>query len=139
MEYKKKFIFWIIAIFIILVVSFYFWLMTSNNPKPPERLASIPETATWIGSVDEGFWYDIVSVNEAKKTYRFRVYNDYKGDLVMDANFKKDSLCDKEYPLNKGVLQKINFFNFDKIGMIDNCALKIVEPAYGGTFVETDK
>lgn len=138
MANKKRLAFWVITVFITLAIGFYFWLMTSNNPKPPERLANIPKTATWIGGVDEGFWYDIVSVNEEKKTYRFKIYNDYEGDLVMDANFKKDSLCKKEYPLDKNILQKINFFNFDKIGMIDSCELRLLEPAYGGTFIDKD-
>jgi len=136
---KKKLIFWLIAIIILPAVCFYFWLMTSNNPKQPERLSNIPKTATWIGGVDEGFWYEIVDIDKDKKSYRFRIYNDYEGDLVMDADFKKDSLCDIEYALNKSILQKINYFSFDKIGMIDNCDLNMIEPAYGGTFAEMDK
>lgn len=135
----KKKIFWIIALIILVAISFYFWLMTSNNPKPPERLAVIPETATWIGGVDEGFWYDIVSIDKERKTYRFKIYDDYQGDLVIDADFKKETSCNENYSLNKDVLQKVNYFNFNKIGMIGNCNLDMVEPAYGGKFAEIDK
>ena len=127
MKNKKKLIFWLITIFIILSVGFYLGLLTSNNPKLPERLDNVPKTATWIGGVDGGFWYDIVSVNEKKKTYRFRIFNDIDGKLVIYADFKKDSLCDREYPLDKGILQKINYFDYEKIGLIENCELKIVE------------
>jgi len=139
MRKKNKLIFFTIAIISIIAIGFYFWLMTSNNPKTPERLESIPKSAVWIGGVDEGFWYDIVDVNSIKKTYRFRIYDDYEGDLVIDADFKKDNSCDNEYPLDKSILQKINFFSFDKIGMFDNCELVMIEPAYGGKFMEIDK
>ena len=139
MKKRKKLIIVSIAIILIFTVGFYIWLMTNNNPKSPKRFANVPQSATWIGGVDEGFWYDIISIDKEKKTYRFRIYNDYEGDLVMDADFKKDSSCNKNYALNKSIIQKINFFNFDKISMIDNCDLNMIEPAYGGTFAEIDK
>ncbi|MDG1315083.1 MAG: hypothetical protein P8P29_06125 [Flavobacteriaceae bacterium] len=136
---KKYIIFWSITILsIIIAIGFYLWLMTSNNIKPPTILPNIPKSATWIGGADEGFWFDIVEINKEEKVYRFKIYNDYKGDLVLDADFKKDSACNKEYYLDKRILEKIIFFNFDKIGLTDNCELNMIQPGYNGTFLKAD-
>lgn len=134
---KNKLTFWIIIIVAFLAGGFL-WLNTNNHLRTPKKFVNIPKEATWIGGVDEGFWYQIVSIDKNKKIYRFRIYNDYTGDMVVDANFIKNSLCDKNLPLDSNILKEINFFNFDKIGLIDNCELVLIKPAYGGIFILED-
>ena len=138
MKFKTNKLFGLLGVLLLLGIGFYFLIMSDYNLKP-KRLDSIPESTTWIGGVDEGFWFEIIEIDSKERVYRFKIYNDYNGELVLDAKFIKDSACDNEYPLNKSVLNKISHFEFDKIEMIDNCKLILIKPAYGGSFWELDK
>lgn len=126
----------IIAVFIglFLVVIGYVWIISTNSPVIHKRFSDLPNNAVWIGGADAGFWFHIVSIDSIKRTYRFRIYNDYDGKMVMDGNFKKDDHCMGNYPLNKNIVSEINLFQFNEIVMKNNCSLKLIKPAYGGTF-----
>lgn len=138
MKRSLKIVLWIIALVLVSVVIFWFSVRVPNKDEP-DRLSTIPKTAVWKGGVDEGFWFDVVNVDTVKKAYRIKVYNDYKGELVMDADFVKQDSCNAEYPLNKSVLEYVSYFEFDKIVMTKDCNLKMIKPAYGGSFWELDK
>jgi len=128
----------LIVVLLFFGMSFCFWLINGSDFKP-KRINNIPNSASWIGGIDEGFWFDIIEIDVKEETYRFKIYNDYEGVLVMDSKFIKDSTCNNEYPLNKSILKKISHFEFDKIQMIGNCKLLMIKPAYGGVFWELDK
>lgn len=138
---KKKYntLFGLIGIILLLGMSFYIWLITGGNNTNPTRFNNIPESSVWIGGADGGFWFSVVDIDSIKMIYRFRIYNDYNGELVMDADFVKDSICNNKFPLNKSILKEIRFFDFDKIEMSNNCKLNMIKPAYGGSFWEIDK
>jgi hypothetical protein len=138
MKNKVKYILGLITIVVIVTFGIYFWLLSGNNTEPPERLTNIPETAIWKGGADGGYWYDIVNIDNAKKSYRFRIYDDYEGGLVLDADFIKNASCDDSYSLDRNILEKVNYFNFDKIVMIGNCELNIIEPVYGGELLKNE-
>jgi hypothetical protein len=53
----------------------------------PKRPESVPKEAIWKGSCDGGYWIELVSINKNNK-YRFRIYQDWDGELLMDADFK---------------------------------------------------
>lgn len=126
------------GITLLLGLGFYIWLITANIPNP-KRINNIPKSAVWKGGADGGFWFDVVAIDSIEKTYRIKIYNDYNGGMVIEADFTKDSNCNNEYPLNEGVLKEINLFDFHKIHMLDNCKLNMIKPAYGGSFWEMDK
>jgi hypothetical protein len=138
MKNKVKHILGLIAVVIIITFGVYFWLLSGNSTEPPERLTNIPETAIWKGGADGGYWYDIVNIDNVKKSYRFRIYDDYEGSLVLDADFRKNTSCDDSYSLDRNILEKINYFNFDKIVMIGNCELNIIKPVYEGKLLENE-
>ena len=117
------------AIFAILI-SLSLTLLIDRGSSDPERPRNVPETATWKGGVDGGFWFDVVTVNGEKKMYRFKIYNDYNGELVMDADFKKNNDCSVEYPMDKSIVEKIELFDFQNIIMSDNCFLQPIGPLY---------
>lgn len=77
-----------IIIFILLVVFgiiFYKWFF--NQPcLPPEKPASVPEAAVWKGDCDGGSWIELVSLEKEK--IRFKIYRDWNGELLLDADFK---------------------------------------------------
>ena len=139
MKKKTNRVFGLVGIALLLGVGFYIWLITGGGNPNPTRFYNIPKSAVWIGGVDGGFWFNVVDIDSIKKTYRFKIYNDYNGELVMDADFVKDSICNNEYPLSKEVLKEIMLFEFDKIEMLNNCKLNMIKPAYGGSFWEIDK
>ncbi len=133
---KSKIVLLIISIVSILGICF--WILTSDNIKKTEKLPNVPNSATWIGGSDGGFWFDIINIDKENKVYRFKIYDDNEGNLVIDANFKKDSSCTIKYPLDKSILDKVSYFNFNEIGMLENCSLNMIEPAYGGTLLDVD-
>ena len=135
MKNKKNGLILTIIIFLLVIGAFIFVNKINDTHI---RSKNIPKTAIWKGGKDDGFWFDIVQIDRAKKTYRFKIYNEYDGDLVLDANFIKDTNCVINYPLNEQIIDKINYFNFDNIVMIDDCKLLMIKPAFGGTFWEID-
>ena len=127
------------SLVLVMGILVFWYSVRVPNKNEPDRLSNIPKTAVWKGGIDEGFWLDVIGVNAKKKTYRIRIYNDYKGELVMDADFVKQDNCDAEYPLNKTVLEFVSYFEFDKIVLANGCNLRMIKPAYGGSFEEIDK
>src|SRR6218665_245133 len=117
------------SLVLVMGILVFWYSVRVPNKNEADRLSNIPKTAVWKGGIDEGFWLDVIGVNAKKKTYRIRIYNDYKGELVMDADF----------PLTKTVLEFVSYFEFDKIVLANGCNLRMIKPAYGGSFEEIDK
>jgi hypothetical protein len=99
------------------------------------KLKNIPSNAIYGGHLDGGFWFEFVK-NYDNLKYRFRIYNDYNGKLVLDADFlvnkNKKLLVNSE----KDIDNILFMFKYLKINEID---LKPVYPAYGGAYWETVK
>lgn len=66
----------------IVILSKWFF---SSPYTPPEKPARVPESAKWFGDRDGGTWIELVNVEEEK--FRFRIYRDWDGELLMDAGF----------------------------------------------------
>jgi hypothetical protein len=130
---------------ILLGIGFYLYLITSNNPKEPEKFTNIPQEAIWRGAVDEGFWIYIVDINENEKVIRLNIYNDYNGELALDARFDTSN-CQLMSFSKESIYENIIAFassngieSRDEIMMKNECGLKMIEPAYGGTFKDVNK
>lgn len=121
-----------------LVIAIWYKIRIPDESRP-NKLLNIPKNAIWKGAEDEGFWFEIISINSTQKTYRIKIYNDYNGELVVDADFIKQDSCKSELPLNKEIIKQIAYFEFNKIEMKNDCSLKIIKPVYGGTFLEQNK
>ena len=134
---RKTAIIMVSILTIILIVGLSFWIyIRVPNRDFPVRLNNIPQETIWRGGIDEGFWFQLVGIDTIEETYRIRIYNDYNGELVIDADFENNHHCDTKYPLNKDIFQYISYFEMDKIEMKDDCKLIIVKPTYGGTYWE---
>lgn len=134
----KKWIFIFLA-FAVVGIVFYKWFF--NQPcVPPDKPSTVPASAIWSGGCDGGEWIDLVSVTDKK--YRFRIYRDWNGDLMMDADFKfdgkafdlnernwTDKVCCYTQSLESEVLLKVVSDNQDTK---THYQLKSVYPAYGG-------
>jgi len=134
----------IIIIFVIVigVVGIVFWILPAlNQPCTtiPTRLEQIPSTAFWKGDCDEGFWFEIVSIEKKSSLIRIRVYNDYEGKLALDANFKVSNECSE---LLQVEALKENIITYEELTILTkfhDCNLGIVPPAYGGYLWEIEK
>lgn len=77
---------WIITILVFVLFSFFFYKWFFNHPcQPPEKPDNVPLTAVWKGDCDGGVWIDLVSIKNNK--FRFRIYHDWHGELLMDSDF----------------------------------------------------
>ena len=140
---NKVFISSVMLVIILASIVTFFVRSFNNNNYEPNRLPNIPKEAIWKGAADEGFWIDVIDVDPIKRTVRLRVYNDYNGELALDADFLEKSNCIIT-PFTKDYIRK-NIFAFasvsgvenrDEIAMKNSCSLKLIKPAYGGSFKE---
>jgi hypothetical protein len=59
----------------------------SDAPNVPPRKEGIPTDAFWVGGVDGGNWYQVVSVHNHKNNAFIKVFNDATGDLIVERRF----------------------------------------------------
>jgi hypothetical protein len=129
----------IMLISFLLVIAFTGWLLIRvPNSDEPDRPMNVPKAAFWRGGVDEGFWFVLDGTDTVKRSYRFKIFNDYNGELAIDANFRMDTTCDSNMPSVKRIADKVKYFEFDKI-VLDSCMLEIIYPAFGGSLWELEK
>ncbi len=126
----------LVTVFFVAII--VFWAMVRvPNKDSPKKLSSIPDSAVWRGGVDEGFWFELVEVySSSNDKVRVRIYNDYNGGMVLDADFIGISDCNIK---EEEFIEKINYFEFKKIVLLDGCEFNAIYPAYGGCFWEIDK
>ncbi len=77
----------IIVFFLLLVVVGYYYINWAFNQPcpPPDKPKNVPIEAVWSGGCDGGDWIELVEIK--KNAYRFRIYQDWNGELKMDADF----------------------------------------------------
>lgn len=128
---KRKIIMLLALIAIAIAI---FLSITKEKINQPERPIDVPSITVWKGDVDQGFWIEFVSENKDSCCVRLRIYNDYNGNMVYDANFSmKSNLCNVK---GKAILDSICYFEYDKIVLKNGATLKIKPPVYGGEWRE---
>lgn len=123
---------------ILLLTGTYFgvkWFF-SQPCQPPDKPSQVPAEAVWLGGCDGGSWMELVSIE--KDQARFRVYRDWNGDLILDADFEyKD--CN-EFRLTESNWSKcIGDFINGNIGVYVDCNENIkcrLEPIYPAHYEE---
>lgn len=127
---KRKYIIILIVFLAIIITITSLRYRQSQNKNTPDRPKKVPVTAIWKGDIDEGFWIEYVSINKDSSYIRLRVYNDYNGNMIYDANFSTQSDC-CTYK-GKSIFNNICYFEFDKIVLNNGCVLKIKHPVFDG-------
>lgn len=127
----------VISILLLMLIVVWFVVRIPATDAPP-RPSNIPKGAFWRGAEYEGFWILFSGTDRDKKYYRFKVFSDYDGKLVMDANFAIPNTCKIELSMNDKIVEKVRYYEFDKI-VLDSCMLQVVYPAFGGSFWEMGK
>lgn len=130
---KRKILFYIIAgiLSAIFFVVLYKWFF--NQPcKVPEKSDNVPRSAVWKGDCDEGQWIELVSMRE--DTCRFRIYQDYDGSLILDADFYYVD-CENFRLTKDNWVEHIAYFGntlelYDKSNPNKRCYLAPIYPPY---------
>ena len=83
----KKLLYIVLAIVGVSVFLYFsVTIRTNTGCPPPNKPSKVPESAVWKGGCDGGSWIELVSI--AKEKVRFRIYQDWNGDLILDAVFE---------------------------------------------------
>lgn len=131
----------VIVIVLILIGGLFYLKGGFNNPcLPPVRPVTVPKDAIWSGDCDGGNWIELVEIKNNR--YRFRIYQDYNGVLLMDANFKSNcNKCSIDMYNWKNLVCCYSLSNSDSTyrlelkkneGTGEDCYLESVYPAYAG-------
>ncbi len=103
----------------------------NNHCPDPDRPLSLPKNAVWKGGCDGGYWISIEGIS------RIRIFNEYTGELEMDANYFAEDNCKillkPEFIV--AVSSEIIYLKSDKI----YCNYRIKLPAFGGEIWEVMK
>ncbi len=124
---------WILGFILLLVVAIIFgeWLFNQPCP-PPEKPKNVPIDAVWKGGCDGGNWIELVSIEKDK--IRFRIFRDWNGDLILDANFKHQN-CSNFELTKSNWSEQVAYFETtielaDRKGNNKRCSLEPIYPAY---------
>jgi hypothetical protein len=87
---KSKTLIYIIGVISGIILSiigaFLYFIWAFNQPcSDPDKPLNVPTSAIWAGDCDGGNWIELVDIK--KDTVRFRIYRDWNGELILDANF----------------------------------------------------
>jgi hypothetical protein len=94
----------------------------------------VPVLAVWKGGCDGGNWVELVDIKA--DTIRFRIYRDWNGDLILDADFVSKN-CNNLQLTKTNWNEYIAGFDGDALGICSKfqsdssyCQLVPVFPAY---------
>ena len=76
---------------IIGIILFITWLFKQPY-KNWERPVNVPVSAVWQGGCDGGNWMELVDIKD--DTIRLRIYRDWNGELILDADFVSENCND---------------------------------------------
>lgn len=133
----KRFVLILVFVLMLIVVGLDYFFVHWECEEP-QRVGQVPASALWIGGCDGGYWIDFVGQKDDR--CRFRIYQDWSGDLRMDADFVGEEnglpICLTEENWKEHFVDYIqkDTFSYVLIKAHDGakCELKISYPAYGG-------
>lgn len=128
---KTKLLYLFAGIIIAGMVLFFTWLFKRpcEQWKKPEN---VPVSAIWKGGCDGGIWVELVDIKA--DTIRFRIYQDWNGELLLDADFVSEN-CDDLLLTKTTWNEYIDYFDgtkiYSKIQVGGSCCRLIpIFPAY---------
>lgn len=127
----------LLFIFLLVFVRMKWLNWTERLPCPqPERPTGVPYQAVWKGGCDGGLWIQLLETKENK--FRFKIYHDFNGELLLDADFILEN-CDDFILSETNWKEYITWYSGQFIGiknLVDSknwkCKLRPIFPAYAG-------
>ena len=127
----KKIIFTLTAVIIVLFIT-YVLILLFRPCNAPERVEGIPVSAVWHGGCDGGFWFELVE--RKGDIFRFRIYNEGTGLLLVDADFIAEDICSEKIDTIRNIHDVINYYNEEIfLTVIERekyCRLIMIKPVY---------
>lgn len=130
----------VITLILVVIGGMFFKWFFNQPSEPPKKPSIVPEQAIWSGGCDGGEWIELIEINKDK--YRFKVYQDWSGELKIDADFKfkddktelnlmnwKDVVCCYSHSMDSLVTLSVVKANESKKQYYQ---LQVLYPAYGG-------
>ncbi len=77
---------------IVTIISIYIVCLFNKPYNKTERPSNVPEQAILIGGCEGGNWFELVDIKE--DTIRLRIYHDFNGELMFDADFISENCKD---------------------------------------------
>jgi len=111
MKIKLLYLFTGIIIFTVCTILFFNWLF-KQPCKEWEKPANVPVSAIWKGGCDGGNWVELVDIKA--DTIRFRIYSDWNGDLILDADFVSEN-CNNLLLTKANWSEYITYFDGTKL------------------------
>ena len=96
---------------IIGIILFITWLF-KRPCKNWERPVNVPVSAVWQGGCDGGNWMELVDIKD--DTIRLRIYRDWNGELILDADFVSEN-CNDLLLTKTNWSEYIDYFDGTKI------------------------
>lgn len=121
-----------LIITIAIAIILFFTCRFKRPCKQREKPENIPVSAIWKGGNDGGVWIELVEIKV--DTIRARIYNDWNGDLLLDADFFSEN-CKGLLLTKTNWNENIIYFDgekiYTKIQVNRNyCSLTPIFPAY---------
>lgn len=139
MRIRKVIIGTVLALALFFIACYYYINWAFNQPcPPPSKPLNIPVTTKWKGGCDGGHWIELISISDNK--YRFRIYLDWNGELLLDSDFSlKD--CGENITFSVSNWHEfISWFSGENLEIRNfseqkdwRCRLVPIYPAYGGS------
>ena len=133
-----KLIIGLIAIIILLAILGLKWF-TDASGQPclePDKPEVVPSSAVWKGGCDGGSWIQLIESKQDK--FRFRIYHDHHGELLLDADFYLED-CGDFFLTKSNWTEYVSWYSGQFIGIRNlgennnwQCKLRPKFPAYGG-------
>lgn len=124
----------LILLVVIALMNCIYLMLHSIRNNIPSRPSNIPKTAIWYGELNRGgAFFDLVEVRDS--VYRFKIYSDESGELLIDADYKLLPFEITEDNWSKTILHpKYDLFNdsLKDVTFKPYMRLKMITPAYGG-------
>lgn len=128
----KKWIITTVVIIIFAFLFFNFFVSTDGGCDPPERPKNVPKEAIWKGGCDGGNWIQLIDIKD--KVCRFRIFRDWNGNLILDADFEYKN-CNGFYLTENNWTEYVAYFGnslefFNKPEINESCRMDPVYPVY---------
>jgi hypothetical protein len=134
----KKWIILLMGSIVFFIIVLKLLVQTDTECDPPEKPDNVSQKAIWKGGCDGGNWIELVSLDEER--IRFRIYRDWDGDLIFDADFKYES-CEDFKLTEANWIDHIAYFGnnlvlYENEAVPFKCFLEPIYPAYKEEAIE---